>query len=151
MSDKRFFSPSTGGFYSEAIHGARKREAPGAKGGKPRLADNPDCTIPADAIEISAAEHEALFAAQAEGKAIVELDGRPQAVEPQPDLETIAASNRLRRNKALAASDWTQLPDSPLSETERAEWKAWRQELRELELTRPIADEEWPADPGGRG
>lgn len=59
-----FYSKTTGGFYSSEIHG-----------------DN----IPADAVEITKAEHTALLAGQAEGKRIVpDADGVPVLQEPPP-------------------------------------------------------------------
>ena len=36
------------------------------------------------------------------------------------------------RNKLLTESDWTVLPDSPLSADKQAEWKTYRQKLRDL-------------------
>lgn len=39
---------------------------------------------------------------------------------------------RQMRDAALAASDWTQLSDSPLSRAERDAWKKYRQALRDL-------------------
>ena len=39
------------------------------------------------------------------------------------------------RNKKLAKSDWTQAPDSPLSDTKKAEWATYRQALRDLTKT----------------
>ena len=53
--------------------------------------------------------------------------------EPEPlDLEAVKASLRPVRNRLLAASDWTQLNDSPLSEDKLAAWSAYRQDLRDL-------------------
>ena len=42
--------------------------------------------------------------------------------------------NELRnvRNKMLSDSDWTVMPDSPLSESKQTEWKTYRQALRDL-------------------
>jgi len=42
--------------------------------------------------------------------------------------------NELRnvRNKMLSDSDWTVMPDSPLSDSKQAEWKTYRQALRDL-------------------
>ena len=34
----------------------------------------------------------------------------------------------------LKESDWTQLPDSPLSAEKKAEWAAYRQALRDLPI-----------------
>jgi hypothetical protein len=39
---------------------------------------------------------------------------------------------RRERDERLTASDWTQMSDSPLSETQRAAWAAYRQALRDL-------------------
>lgn len=59
-----FYSKSTSGFYDTAIHG-----------------DN----IPADAVEITKAEHAALLAGQSKGKRIVsDPDGVPVMQEPPP-------------------------------------------------------------------
>ena len=39
---------------------------------------------------------------------------------------------RAERNAKLTASDWTQIPDAPLTNNQRAEWAAYRHLLREL-------------------
>ena len=39
------------------------------------------------------------------------------------------------RNTLLSQSDWTQLPDSPLTEVKRAEWATYRQALRDITET----------------
>ena len=39
---------------------------------------------------------------------------------------------REKRNMRLIASDWTQLPDCPLSDSKKAEWATYRQSLRNL-------------------
>lgn len=39
---------------------------------------------------------------------------------------------RADRNAKLSASDWTQFPDSPLTNDQRAEWSVYRHLLREL-------------------
>lgn len=39
------------------------------------------------------------------------------------------------RNNLLAESDWTQAVDSPLSDSKKAEWKTYRQSLRDLTKT----------------
>lgn len=58
------FSPSTKGFYLEAIHGAN---------------------IPEDAVSITAAEHSALLEGQSQGKTIAaDVDGRPYLADPAP-------------------------------------------------------------------
>ena len=49
-------------------------------------------------------------------------------------FEGVTFWNNVRslRNKKLKASDWTQSPDSPLSETKKAEWATYRQALRDV-------------------
>tara|TARA_R110000737_G_scaffold314871_1_gene324737 strand:+ start:69 stop:293 length:225 start_codon:yes stop_codon:yes gene_type:complete len=37
-----------------------------------------------------------------------------------------------QREILLKESDWTQMPDSPLSESKKAEWVKYRQVLRDL-------------------
>ena len=41
-------------------------------------------------------------------------------------------SLRQRRNSLLLSSDWTVLSDSPLTTTEKTNWKTYRQALREI-------------------
>ena len=36
------------------------------------------------------------------------------------------------RNNELTATDWTQLPDSPLTTEKKAEWAVYRQALRDI-------------------
>ena len=60
------------------------------------------------------------------------------------------------RNKKLAKCDWTQAPDSPLSDEKKKEWSTYRQKLRDLTKTvtpkflpnSPKIDEsEFPTEP----
>ena len=39
---------------------------------------------------------------------------------------------REKRDKLLNFSDWTQMPDSPLSESKKTEWATYRQQLRDM-------------------
>lgn len=55
---------------------------------------------------------------------------------------------RKHRNLALAASDWTQLPDAPLSLDEKLAWRWYRQELRDLPAQENFPNCEWPVKPG---
>lgn len=80
-----FYSKSTNGFYDPAIHG-----------------DN----IPADAVEISVAEHAALMAAQGAGKSIkADAEGRPVASDPPPlSLDQLKADKRNDVKAACSAA-----------------------------------------------
>ena len=42
---------------------------------------------------------------------------------------------REKRNQLLTDSDWTVMPDSPLSDSKKDEWKTYRQALRDLTKT----------------
>jgi hypothetical protein len=95
---------------------------------------NPHCRLPADAIEISAEEHGRLLdAAHQSGKIIVPgTDGRPTLKDATLDVDQLLTAARARRDRALAATDWTMLPDAQLSEAKRKLWAEHRQALRDL-------------------
>ena len=65
---------------------------------------------------------------------------------------------RGRRTGLLQESDWTQFADSPLSDSKKAEWATYRQQLRDLPANNPnpewedgdntkLPDITWPAKP----
>lgn len=144
----RFFSPSTGQFYSEALHGPRRIEEPltarEARAGKrPRLIDNPACTMPDDVVEVAEARWAALMEAQNAGKQIVARGGKPVAVDREQAEEDRLAARRWKRNRLLSESDWTQLADATPPGGQAA-WAAYRQALRDLDM----AGGDWPAAPG---
>lgn len=56
---------------------------------------------------------------------MMELPGLPQ------DEPTQRAEMRQLRDALLVASDWTQIPDSPLTDAQRAAWATYRQALRD--------------------
>lgn len=63
MTNSVFYSPTTGGFYIREVHG----------------------DIPADAVEITIEEHQALLEGQSQGKRIVaDENGRPILQDPPP-------------------------------------------------------------------
>lgn len=128
-----FFSPSARGFYAPELHGV---------------------TMPADVIAITEQEHAALLEGQACGQVIgIGKDGRPALFDAAPPPSTVmAARARARRDAALAASDWTQLPDAPLSDAARSAWRAYRAALRALPGDpRWPSDTAWPVAPTGDG
>ena len=53
-------------------------------------------------------------------------------VETVPTDEEIASQVRSDRNFLLAESDWTQMPDSALSDSKKKEWIAYRKSLRDI-------------------
>lgn len=44
---------------------------------------------------------------------------------------------RMERDSLLQKSDWTQIPNNPLSDEKRAEWTEYRQKLRDMTKTKP--------------
>lgn len=72
-------------------------------------------------------------------------------VEPNQTPQTIDEAwyvLRRERNNRLAACDWTQLSDSPLSDTEKLIWRSYRQALRDLtdNCENPF-EPQWPTTP----
>lgn len=49
----------------------------------------------------------------------------------------------IERDKQLTASDWTQVPDSPLSDEKKEAWRVYRQALRDFPNTYTGAPEDW--------
>lgn len=158
----QYFSPSTGGFYNEDIHGPKLRAIPltekQVKAGRtPRYEPNPDCRIPGDAVRVTEAQWQALLLAQGKGQQIVVRAGRAQAVDPDPASPSDQlAIIRTRRNRLLAATDtMLAVPDYPITAAQREELTAWRAALREvtaaLDPDAPLDSVEWPPRPSWLG
>lgn len=62
---------------------------------------------------------------------------RTKAKEEFLDVNLI----RTIRNTKLMESDWTQLPDVPLSEEKKREWREYRQKLRDITKPENISNE----------
>ncbi|SLK09531.1 tail fiber assembly protein [Novosphingobium mathurense] len=123
-----FFSASVGGFFDDGVHSV----------------------IPGDAREITRARHAELMDSASAGMLITANEnGDPVALEPPlPDDAELRRRLRAERDRLLAASDFTQLPDSPLTDELRANWAAYRQALRDLpETVTDPAAVEWPVAP----
>lgn len=55
---------------------------------------------------------------------------------------------RQRRNSLLKESDWSQMPDAPLSANQKAAWAAYRKNLRDLpSQVTDLDNVEWPVAP----
>jgi hypothetical protein len=69
---------------------------------------------------------------------------RQPAVSPPETLQTA----RERRNSLLKRTDWTLLPDSPLSEKEKSEYIKYRRGLRDMfKNVSTVDDIVWPKNP----
>jgi hypothetical protein len=101
------------------------------------------------------------------GYSMVQLDRAPdlqreiynveQGLIPRPDLAEFEHQRQLsrirqRRNRRLAESDWTQLPDTALTAEQRTAWSTYRQALRDITESLPTQLEPnhqvtWPSQP----
>lgn len=124
-----FYSHETGGFYHPEIHPI----------------------IPTDAVELSAERYASLLIGLSEGQLIEVVHGDIQlALPPPPSEEALMQNLREQRDRLLAQSDWTQMPDAPLSESDQAAWRVYRQQLRDLpEAITDSANFIWPGPPTG--
>ena len=64
--------------------------------------------------------------------------------------ESISSDVRNTRNQYLSKTDWTQIPDSPLSEDQRTAWANYRKSLRDLtdhENFPHLSNSDWPTQP----
>lgn len=65
------------------------------------------------------------------------------------DPENQWAAIRIVRGRLLAACDWTQVVDAPLTDEQKIVWQAYRQALRDLPQTYSDPDTvAWPEPPG---
>jgi hypothetical protein len=70
------------------------------------------------------------FELKEDGKVYETIPVREMAQEEKLDMWI-----RRPRNHALLVSDWTQMPDAPLTSEKKAEWAAYRQQLRDMTIT----------------
>ena len=55
---------------------------------------------------------------------------------------------RAERNVKLAETDWTQSPDSPLTDSQKTSWATYRQSLRDItDSATSLDDVTWPTKP----
>lgn len=70
-----------------------------------------------------------------------EVSGPPEKVVPPMTAEEA----RRKRNRLLASSDWTQMPDSPV---DASVWSTYRQALRDVTLQEGFPENiVWPTKP----
>lgn len=89
-------------------------------------------------------QYDALLYKVVDGGAVEKTDSDKQLYDVERNSHTMD-SLRHERDKLLAASDWTQVPDAPV---DQAAWAAYRQALRDLpENTTDPANPIWPSKP----
>jgi hypothetical protein len=80
--------------------------------------------------------------------ALEPIPTKQRAADEKAGREVKAASLRAERDARLAASDWTQMPDAPLTDAQRKKWSKYRQELRDLPAkTKDPSSVKWPKSP----
>ena len=66
-------------------------------------------------------------------------------------MDDLMRDVRKIRTNLLYGCDWTQLPDSPLTDEVKLEWQQYRQELRDLQFVSndisSVDDVSWPTPP----
>lgn len=72
----------------------------------------------------------------------------------QAEIDALDASDwvnvRHERNRRLAESDWTQLPDADLNTEEKQQWKTYRQALRDVTEQADPRNITWPVAPNAQ-
>lgn len=87
------------------------------------------------------------------GPVFADIEGGPTAAEQEAtyraSIDTQAAARvREDRNRKLAASDWTQMADSPLTDEAKTQWATYRTDLRNLpDATGWPHTMTWPTEP----
>lgn len=82
-----------------------------------------------------------------------EIVNAPEADAPNTSdlIHQTQKESRANRNVRLQKSDWTQFPDSPLSDAKKAEWATYRQALRDVPANNSdvtdLSDIIWPTKP----
>ena len=85
---------------------------------------------------------------------LVELTEEEETAETEARSESVTAmlnvENRNTRNELLAACDWTQFSDSPLTDEAKTLWATYRTALRDLPTNEnwpSLGDDDWPSAP----
>ena len=73
-----------------------------------------------------------------------------QVSEKAKEIEDAEPLKQLReeRNAKLLETDWTQSPDSPLTDSQKTSWATYRQSLRDItDSATSLDDVTWPTKP----
>tara|TARA_B100000575_G_scaffold242127_1_gene205385 strand:- start:249 stop:644 length:396 start_codon:yes stop_codon:yes gene_type:complete len=115
--------------------------------GGPQLSEKPDDTwLPVVLAENSpnGVTNYSEYSLSEDGNSIIET------VKEFSNTIDYSLRNRSIRNELLTLTDWTQLADSPFSDSKKAEWVTYRQALRDItsHSNWPNLEEaDWPTQP----
>lgn len=84
-----------------------------------------------------------------EGNEVVQYEQIRPKTQEEIDQENNQLWENIRneRNRLLLESDWTQLPDSPITPEKKSEWQIYRQELRDVTTQPDPKNIIWPTKP----
>ena len=82
--------------------------------------------IPVNGFAVDGEQHP--LSTCVDGNLSVPTDEQIEADNSAKNLEIF----RIDRNELLSKSDWTDLPNCPLSDNKKAEWQSYRQTLRDM-------------------
>ena len=106
---------------------------------------NPNAEVVVRGDDINTCEIEWLNGTTPISKADIE------AQFPAVELDNAMKDLRTKRNRLLTECDWTQSPDSPLTDAKKTEWATYRTSLRNLtnDLTtvEQVNNVTWPTKP----
>lgn len=94
--------------------------------------------IPNDSIRITEEHRAYLLNEESKGRYITVENGKVVITDTDPREYTndeLLFFIRIKRNKLLSASDYTQSSDYPISDEKRQEWADYRQQLRDITET----------------
>ena len=83
---------------------------------------------------------------------LIELSDSDEAEALAIATQRQSKSLRESRDFLLGFSDWTQVPDSPLSDSDKTAWATYRQELRDITSHADwpnLTHADWPVAPDG--
>lgn len=83
-----------------------------------------------------------------EDKMSPELKEKIEVMKKERPLTIKKRNIREQRNQILTLTDWTQVPDSPITDDIKQQWKTYRQLLREVPQQKNFPDYvDWPDAP----
>ena len=102
-------------------------------------------------VEIESNENEILNGSNIviEENEVVEYQTKRLKTQQELENETEGQWVRIRRKRTryLTETDWTQLPDSPLTNQKQTEWQIYRQALRDITSQLSPFSISWPTPP----
>ena len=107
-------------------------------------------------LHLQAVDGQFVIEGEADDASQIVVDGeivdKPETIYTDAELkDQLLKRIRAKRRNKLAESDWTQFPDSPLSDSKKSEWATYRQALRDIPYVyadaTSIDDIIWPTKP----